>query len=72
MYKLIAETERIKDVLEHARINLPTGMFEDTQAMKRAIELGLVETYYRDPLVGLGLSYVRLTEAGSTILNGES
>lgn len=61
---ITAEASRLAGVLDHARLDLPTGMFRDAEAIERAEELGLVERSYRYPLGILGLSYLQLTEAG--------
>lgn len=66
--QITAEAERIADVLDHASLSLPTGMFKDQEALDRAFALGLVEHDYRMPLAFLGLSYLSLTDAGRAAL----
>lgn len=66
--RLTAEDQRIADVLDHARAKLPTGMFTDEQALRRAEELGLVKRVFKGPLGFVGLSYLHLTDAGSAAI----
>jgi hypothetical protein len=58
---IVAEAERVAAVVDHARLNLFTGMLEDNEAIERAEELGLVERYYEGAAAFFGLSKLRLT-----------
>lgn len=61
---IVAEVERVAAVVDHASLNLFTGMLEDNEALERAEELGLVERYYEGAAAMFGLSKLRLTSLG--------
>lgn len=65
---IIAETERLTEILNSAERGHFTGMVSDNEALERAEALGLVVRHFEGPAALLGLSTLHLTSEGEARL----